>query len=348
MPWYSFLLAPFALIFRVITEIRNALYNWDVLKSEKGKIPSIVVGNLSVGGTGKTPMVEFLLRNLSTQMKLAVLSRGYGRKTKGFMIAKMESKPSQIGDEPHQIFHKFVGNIPVFVSENRVEGIAKIYELIPELDAVVLDDAFQHRSLKADFFILLTPYQKPFSQDFILPMGRLRESRKGGKRADLVVVTKSPQNLSFKGKSALIQELRPYLIPNTPILFSSIKYGEPLALEHAERFTENVILISGLADDRLFVDFCQSKFNVLDVMSFPDHHEYSQEDFLAFLAKASSQKSSNPVFLCTEKDGEKLKSLGKGGFLGEIPIFVLPIEVKFNPEEKEILLTHIRKKLVSK
>ena len=348
MPWYSFLLTPFALIFRVITEIRNVLYDWNVLKSEKGKIPSIVVGNLSVGGTGKTPMVEYLLRNLSSEMKLAVLSRGYGRKTKGFLQAKMESKPLEIGDEPHQIFHKFEGDIPVFVCESRVEGISKIYELIPDLEAVVLDDAFQHRSLKADFYILLTPYQKPFSRDFILPKGRLRESRKGGKRADLVVVTKSPESLSSEDKSELKQELSKYLISGTPILFSSIIYGEPLPLGHSERFTENVILISGLADDRLFVEYCQSKFKVLDVMSFPDHHEYSQNDLHAFLAKASSQKSFNPVFLCTEKDGEKLKSLGKGGFLGEIPIFVLPIEVMFNPEEKEILLTHIRKKLVSK
>ena len=348
MPWYSFLLAPFALIFQVITEFRNFFYDLKILKSKKGKIPSIVVGNLSVGGTGKTPMVEFLLRNLSPEKNLGVLSRGYSRKTKGYLKASTTSNPSQIGDEPFQIYQKFGEKIPVYVCENRVEGIEKIFTDNPELDALILDDAFQHRSLKADFYILLTSYQKPFSRDFIMPMGRLREARNGANRADLVVVTKCPETLTQSERDGLKKEMSKYLSPETPVLFSSISYGEPKALEHTIPFSKNVILISGLADDRLFVKYCESNFKVLEVFSFPDHHTYSLENLNTFLVRTESQKSFSPVFICTEKDGEKLKSLGKGGFLGEFPIFVLPIEVKLESVDKEILLTQIRKKLISK
>lgn len=292
--------------------------------------------------------MEFLLGELSSERKLAVLSRGYGRKTQGFLQATKESTPSEIGDEPLQIFQKFGDRIPVFVGENRVEGIEKIYAKLPGLDVVVLDDAFQHRSLMADFYILLTPFQKPFTRDFIMPVGRLRESRKGAKRADLVIVSKCPENLSLEVKASLNQEISSYLRPEIPVIFSSLSYCVPLALGHSSTFSKNVILISGLADDRLFLDYCKEKFNVLDVFSFPDHHEYSRENIKSFLEAAGRVKSESPVFLCTEKDGEKLKSLGKGGYLGEFPIFVLPIEVIFEPQDKEILLTQIRKKLVSK
>ncbi|MDX5338123.1 MAG: tetraacyldisaccharide 4'-kinase [Cyclobacteriaceae bacterium] len=348
MPWYSFLLAPFALIFQMITGIRNFLYDQNILKSQKGKISSVVVGNLAVGGTGKTPMVEFLIQNLSSEAKLGVLSRGYGRKTRGFLQASENSNPSEIGDEPFQIFQKFGGKIPVFVCENRVEGIEKISGKNPDLDMLILDDAFQHRKLKADLYLVLTTYQNPFSRDFILPVGRLREARSGGKRADLLVVTKCPETLAPSEKNALQNEMSKYLKPETPVLFSAVSYGEPKALGHGQPFTRNVILISGLADDRLFVDYGRRKFKVLEVFSFPDHHAYSRENLHTFLTEARNQKSASPVFLVTEKDGEKLKSLGKGGFLGEFPIFVLPIAVKFEPEDKEILLTHIRKKLISK
>ncbi|WP_026952279.1 tetraacyldisaccharide 4'-kinase [Algoriphagus mannitolivorans] len=348
MPWYSFLLAPFALIFRIITSIRNGLYDRNVLKSQKGKIFSLVVGNLSVGGTGKTPMVEYLLRALSSERKLAVLSRGYGRNTKGFLQSTKESAPSEIGDEPLQIFQKFGESTPVFVCENRVKGIERIYAIKPDLEAIVLDDAFQHRSLKADVYILLTPFQKPFTRDFIMPVGRLRESRCGAQRADLVVVSKCPENLSLEDKASLTQEISSYLRPSIPVIFSSLSYCMPLALGHSSAFSGNVLLISGLADDRLFLDYCKEKFKVLEVFSFPDHHEYSRENIKSFIKAAARVKSESPVFLCTEKDGEKLKSLGKGGYLGEFPIFVLPIEVKFEPQDKEILLTQIRKKLVSK
>ncbi|TDQ19405.1 lipid-A-disaccharide kinase [Algoriphagus boseongensis] len=348
MPWYAILLAPVALIFRLVTGVRNFLYDQGLLKSHKGEIPTLVVGNLSVGGTGKTPHVEFLISQFKEEKKIASLSRGYGRKTKGFLQLSLASLPEEVGDEPLQLFQKFKGEIPVFVNEDRVLGIQKIKSLIPQLDLVILDDAFQHRKLKADFYLLLTPYSKPFSRDFLMPMGRLRESRNGAKRADAVIVSKCPGSLSKEEKNQFRNELLPYLSSEVPVLFSSIKYGKPYSLGSEYDFTGKVILISGLADDRLFIDYSRKEYHVLESFSFPDHYSYSEDDLDIFLEAAQIHQSQNPVFLCTEKDAEKLKSLGNGGFLGDFPIFALPIEVYFEPQDREILLNHISKKLAAK
>ena len=344
MPWYAFLLAPFALIFQVITGIRNFLFDRKVFKSYTSPIPTIIVGNLSVGGTGKTPMVEFLIRHLRKEFALASLSRGYGRKTKGFLQAENHSTPAEVGDEPLQIFRKFEGEIPVFVGEDRVSALEKISGVLPKSNLVILDDAFQHRRLRGDFYILLTPYGGSFSRDFLLPMGRLRESRKGAKRADLVVVTKCPDELSIHQKTETESSLRPYLNGNTPVFFSKIGYGLPSRIGHELPFSDSVILVSGLADDRPFVDHCTEKFEVLEVLSFSDHHDYSPEDGGRILTLSQKHKGKSPVVLTTEKDAEKLKSLSNQGFLGEIPIFVLPIVAQFDQEDKEMLLSYIRGK----
>jgi tetraacyldisaccharide 4'-kinase len=348
MPWYAFLLAPFAVLFRLVTGARNFLFDVGLLKSQKSAIPTLVVGNLSVGGTGKTPHVEFFINQFQNDWRLAALSRGYGRKTKGFLQAQSTSSPMEIGDEPLQLYQKFKGKIPVFVSENRVLGIEKIKDISPETERVILDDAFQHRSLKADFYVLLTPYSKPFTQDYLLPLGRLRESRKGAQRADLLIVTKCPETLSLDEKKSLRNELSSFLKEQTLILFSGLSYGVPFSLSTKATFSKNVILISGLADDRLFVSFCRKHFNVLEVFSFPDHHEYTSADKKKVLDVALIHTNKNPAFLCTEKDLAKLNSLGNGGYLGDFPIFALPIEVSFEPEEKEMLLNQIRKKINAK
>ncbi|HSF52492.1 MAG TPA: tetraacyldisaccharide 4'-kinase [Algoriphagus sp.] len=348
MPWYAFLLAPFALIFRIITGIRNILYKENILKSFKSPIPTLVVGNLSVGGTGKTPMVEFLIRNLKTEIEIVTLSRGYGRKTKGFLQATTKSTAQEVGDEPLQIFRKFEGEIPVFVGEDRVAALEKISGISKSCELVILDDAFQHRKLKADFYCLLTSFDSPFSDDFLLPMGRLRESRHGANRADLVVVTKSPETLSLAQRDKTESKLRPYLRNGIPILFSSIGYGDSYPLEHTNAFSQSVILLSGLADDRLFVGYCKRKFKVLEVLSFPDHHEYGKVDLGKIEVLTEKHFGQKPVLLTTEKDAVKLKSLANQGFLGEIPIFVLPIEAKFESEDKQMLLSYIREKFRKK
>ncbi|MDP2043192.1 MAG: tetraacyldisaccharide 4'-kinase [Algoriphagus sp.] len=348
MPWYAFLFAPFALIFRGITEIRNFLYDRQILKSFKSPIPTLIVGNLSVGGTGKTPMVEFLIKNLRDEVKLASLSRGYGRKTKGFIQAKGESEPSEIGDEPLQIYRKFGAEIPVFVGEDRVSALEKIAHRIPMTEIVLLDDAFQHRKLKGDFYCLLTPFGSLFTNDFPLPMGRLRESRNGAKRADIIVVTKCPEKLPQAQKQTIRHELKPYIKPETPVFFSEIGYGNPYPLDHLEPMREPIILISGLANDLPLISYCKSRFKLLDVLTFPDHHQYQTSDLNKIQELGDKHKSERPVLLTTEKDAVKLKFLSNRGFLGEIPIFVLPIEAKFESEDKQMLLSRIREKFIKK
>ena len=236
MPWYAFLLAPFALIFRIITGIRNLLYDYRVFRSSKAPIRTLIVGNLSVGGTGKTPMVEFLIQNLGADFNVVSLSRGYGRKTRGFLRATSKSTASEIGDEPLQIFRKFDGKVPVFVGEDRVAALEKIAGISANFELAILDDAFQHRRLQGDIYCLLTPFSSPFSGVFILPMGRLRESRSGARRADFLIVTKCPDALSSEEKEKTIGELRPYLKDHIPVFFSKTGYGEPYALEHPLTF----------------------------------------------------------------------------------------------------------------
>lgn len=348
MPWYAFLLAPFALIFRIITGIRNILYDLNILKSYKSPIPTLVVGNLSVGGTGKTPMVEFLIRNLSRDFEMVSLSRGYGRKTKGFLQANVKSTAQEIGDEPLQIFRKFEEKVPVFVGEDRVAALGKISRISDKTELVILDDAFQHRKLKGDFYCLLTPFEFPFSGDFLLPMGRLRESRWGANRADLVVVTKCPELLSLVQKKKMESSLSSYLKGGIPVLFSKIGYGDPYPIDHTNAFSGSVILLSGLADDRPFVTYCKSNFRVLEVLSFPDHYSYRKADLEKIASFSEKHRDQKPVLLTTEKDAVKLKSLANQGFLGEIPIFVLPIEAKFESEDKQMLLSYIREKFRKK
>lgn len=297
-----------------------------------------------MGGTGKTPMVEFLLRNLQEELKLASLSRGYGRKTKGFLKVGKQSNPVEVGDEPLQIFRKFDGEIPVFVGEDRVSALREICRIAPKPELVILDDAFQHRRLQGDFYLLLSPFDSLFSRDFILPLGRLRESRKGALRANMVVVTKCPIGLSNSQKTEVESNLKPYLKENIPVFFSKIGYGLPYPFGHNSAFSESVILVSGLANDRLFVKYCKENFNPLEVLSFPDHHAYREEDGRKILALLQKHIDKRPVLLTTEKDAVKLKSLSNQGFLGEIPIFVLPIEAQFDLEDKEMLLSYIRGK----
>ncbi|MFN3998441.1 tetraacyldisaccharide 4'-kinase [Algoriphagus sp.] len=344
MPWYAFLFVPFALIFRLITSVRNYLFDRNILKSFQSPIATLIVGNLSVGGTGKTPMVEFLIRNLKDELALASLSRGYGRKSKGFIQANDQSNPTEIGDEPLQIFRKFKGEIPVFVGEDRVAALEKIAGFSPITQLVILDDAFQHRRLRGDLYCLLTPYELNFSKDQLMPLGRLRESRSGAKRADVVVVTKCPEGLTDNRKIEIKKSFQTYLTGCTPVFFSQVGYGTPYPLEHQIPFSNSVILVSGLANDQGFVEYCSDKYRVLENVSFPDHHAYKEADVKRLLALAEKHKVQSPVLLTTEKDADKLKSLANHGFLGEIPIFVLPIEAKFDQEDKEMLLSYIRGK----
>ena len=347
MPWYAYLLAPAAFLFHGITAARNFLFDRGLLKSQKSPIPTLVVGNLSVGGTGKTPWVEFLVRQLRDGVKIATLSRGYGRKTTGFLQVLPNSSAAEVGDEPLQLFTQFKESIPVFVGEDRVGATQKIQQLLPDLQLLVLDDAFQHRKLNPDFRIVLTPYDSPFSQDYLLPMGRLRESRAGAKRADVVVVTKCPAELSLVEKNRLKQSISPYLNAGALLLYSSTSYGEPYQVAGPARtgFTA-VIALAGLADNQPFFTYCKQQFEVVDTFSFSDHYAYKPEDAGQILEILGQENGQNAVLLTTEKDAVKLKSFAATEMWSKIPIFALPIQVALDPSQEVQLLQRLRKNLL--
>lgn len=348
MRWYAFLLYPFALLYDLVTSLRNFLFEIGLLKMKKPAIPSIVVGNLSVGGTGKTPMIEFLIRMLNQKYQVAILSRGYGRDTKGFLKADINSKPSDIGDEPYQIFSKFDSKVSVFVGEDRVAAAEQISQQAPDSAILLLDDAFQHRYFKSDLSILLTTYSKPFVDDYLLPMGRLRESRKGASRADVILVTKSPIHLGSEKKEDLVKKIRKAAGSDKPVLFSSIKYGKPYGLNPNFEFFNEIILFSGLANDQSLLNFVASNYNLQNSFSFPDHHSYNSKDFEDLRESFQRSSSKKVVLLTTEKDAGKVKSSAPEGFLSEIPIFVLPIEVAMVEEDLVILEKLIQLKVLNK
>ena len=347
MPWYAYLLAPVAFLFHGITAARNFLFDRGLIRSQKSPIPTLVVGNLSVGGTGKTPWVEFLVTKLRDEVAVGTLSRGYGRSTKGFIQVLPSSTAAEVGDEPLQLYTQFKEEIPVFVGEDRVGATQKIQQLRPELQLLILDDAFQHRKLNPDFRIVLTPYSSPFSTDYLLPMGRLRESRAGAKRADVVVVTKCPTELSQDEKNKLAQELAPYLNPEADLFFSSLNYGSPYQMAGPKQteITE-VIALAGLADNAPFFTYCKQQYALIDSFSFPDHYAYKPEDAARILEVLGQEKGKNAVLLTTEKDAVKLKSLAATEMWSKISIFALPIQVALDPIQEAKLLQRLRKNLL--
>ncbi len=348
MHWYGFLLYPFALLYNLVTRLRNWFFDQGWLKTTESPIPTILVGNLSVGGTGKTPMVEYLIHLLKDDFKLGTLSRGYGRASKGFIKASQTSTPQMIGDEPFQIYKKFGSEIQVFVGENRVAALQKIKAEENNPQVMILDDAFQHRSVKAHLNILLTTFQQPFFSDHLLPAGRLRESRSGVKRADLVVVTKCPETITEGLKNEFKDQISHYAGSKTPVLFSQITYGKPYPIEEGSKFSTSIILLSALANDELLVKFCRNNFDVLEILSFPDHHDYSESDFAKLKKTRQNFPDREVVILTTEKDAAKVKSIAPEGFMREIPIFVLPILVGFSSEDAEILIQQIQQKVLKK
>lgn len=347
MPWYAYLLAPAAFLFHGITAARNFLFDRGLIRSQKSPIPTLIVGNLSVGGTGKTPWVEFLVRKLRDEGMLGTLSRGYGRSTKGFIQVLPSSTAAEVGDEPLQLFTQLKEEIPVFVGENRVGATQKIQQLRPDLQLLILDDAFQHRKLNPDFRIVLTPFSSPFSQDYLLPMGRLRESRVGAKRADVVVVTKCPAELSQDEKNKLTEDLVPYLNSEADLFFSSLTYGSPYQVAGPKQteITE-VIALAGLADNAPFFAYCKQHYALIDSFSFPDHYAYRSEDAARILEVLGQEKGQHAVLLTTEKDAVKLKSLAASEMWSKISIFALPIQVALDPIQEAKLLQRLRKNLL--
>jgi tetraacyldisaccharide 4'-kinase len=308
-------------------------------------IPLISVGNLAVGGTGKTPMIEYLVRLLTPQYKVATLSRGYGRATKGVRIAGQNDDASTIGDEPYQFYKNFNTKITVAVGEERALAIPYIIDQHGDTQVILLDDAFQHRKVKPAFQILLTDCSNPFYHDLLLPAGRLRESRKGVSRADVIIVTKCPQDISEDAMMDMEKMVREYA--DKPIFFTTIRYGNPIAISQTLAPKENVILLSGIANSKPFEGYAKKNYRVLKHDSFPDHHVYTTDEVQAICELAEKQ---NAMILTTEKDATKLESEKFHSILKAVPCFYLPIEMDFLKSGKdfdEMIFNVLRQQHVS-
>jgi len=313
------ILFPFAILYGFITSIRNFLFDKGILKSYSFDIPIIAVGNLSVGGTGKTPQIEYLIRLLSPKYKVATLSRGYKRQSKGFVLADSTSNAEILGDEPFQFYTKF-NNIQVAVDTDRKNGIEQLLSQTNKPEIILLDDAFQHRKVKAGFYILLTSYGDLYSDDYMLPTGNLRESRNGAKRANLVVVTKCPANLSLDELNKIRAKLK--LESNQELYFSFIDYDELVYSEDKTMKVSEIknvdkLLLAGIAKPNPFFAYLQSEND--EKLVFPDHHHFTENDI-----NDIKNKSQNKIIITTEKDFVRLK-----GRLPNEQLFYLPIRSSF-------------------
>jgi tetraacyldisaccharide 4'-kinase len=313
------LLFPFSIIYGGITALRNLLYNKGWLKSKAYNFPVICVGNLSTGGTGKTPMIEFLVSFLKENHKIAVLSRGYKRKTKGYREVLMDSKVEEVGDEPLQFKKKFP-KITVAVCEDRQTGIEKLQHLA---NVVLLDDAFQHRKVKASLNILLTPFNDLYSNDCILPVGNLREPRFGANRANLIIVTKCPENIEKSEIEAIKQKLNPK--PNQQVYFSKIDYSSEIINNTVSKSInylkdKNFLLVTGIANPKPLVAFLKNSGLHFEEKVFPDHHN--------FTASEIEQLKTFKLILTTEKDFMRLQQLAS-----TTEIYYLPIQTVLMNDE---------------
>ena len=323
MKLLRYILIPIVPIYFLITWMRNKLYDLGIKKSKSYPFPIVCVGNLSTGGTGKTPMVEYLIRVLKDNYSLATLSRGYGRNTKGFVLANKESSAETIGDEPFQFYNKFMDTIQVSVDEDRQNGISNLRQLEAQPNLIVLDDAFQHRKVKAKLNILLTTYSNLYYKDIVLPTGNLREPRQGAKRAQIIVVTKCPNNLSQEEKNSIEAKLKPK--QHQHVFFSCISYAKEVIGIHNTIGLDVLIeftLVTGIANAKPLVRFLRNEGLNFKHLKYSDHHDFSKKEIETI--------SENDLIITTEKDYVRLitekKLCSK--------LYYLPIKIAINNQEK--------------
>ena len=341
------LLLPIAFLYHIILIIRHKLYDWHIIKSKRFDVPVIGVGNLALGGTGKTPHVEYLINLLSEQYRVCVVSRGYGRKTKGFQLANNSCAADTVGDEPMQYINKFT-DILVAVDENRNEAIELMDTMDRPPELYLLDDAFQHRSTQAGLNILLTSYDKLYCEDFLVPAGTLRDVRSAAKRADIIVVSKTPNNVDWEQKAAVIAKLKP--LPHQKVFFSHLTY-EPLepwnevATKISIEEVKGVMLFCGIANPKPLINELSSRYKHLETIIFSDHHAYTENDVKTLLKKFGQLPCEQKIMVTTEKDYARIINSPYLCQFDSVPLFVAPISINIDQEEefnKEIL-DYVRK-----
>lgn len=295
---------PISMIYALVVYLRNYLYDLGLLSSKAFGTKTVCVGNLSVGGTGKTPMIEFFLSKVHQQNRIAVLSRGYGRKSKGYLLAKPGIGVEDLGDEPFQIYKKFPDAL-IVVDVDRQHGISVLEETLAP-DIILLDDAFQHRKVRCDHYVLLTSHSKLYVDDWYLPSGNLRDSKREAKRADIIVVTKCPPNLGVEAQERIQKKLNPG--PNQKVIFSFLEYETTLKgsmgkMDLAELKNRKVTLVTGIADPKQLVDFLNAQEIVFEHLAYPDHHFFTEKEIDLF--------NNRDIVLTTEKDYVRLEGRGE-------------------------------------
>ena len=339
---FRILLFPIAIIYWLIIFIRNKFYDLKILDSATFGLPLICVGNLSVGGTGKSPMVEFLVRNLKDDFRVATLSRGYKRKTKGYALANERSDALEIGDEPMQFKLKFP-DVPVAVGEERLDAISQLLHDKPAIQSIILDDAFQHRAIKAGLNILLSDYNNLFTRDFYLPTGDLRDLKSSYKRAEIIVVTKCDLALSEQQKKEIIDEIQP--LANQHIFFTANSYGSLTHIIKNEQTLfltpdTDVLLITGIANPQPLKDLLEEHTDAYYMLHYPDHHIFTIDDWKDIKKRFDKIEAEKKIMLTTEKDAVRLAKFREQ--LNDVPLYVIPLKHHFLFNEGDKFLSLVR------
>ncbi|HEY8401366.1 MAG TPA: tetraacyldisaccharide 4'-kinase [Cytophagaceae bacterium] len=340
---FKILLFPFSVLYDLVTTIRNKMYDWGIFRSTRFPVKVISVGNLTVGGTGKSPVVEYLIRLLAEERKICTLSRGYGRKTQGFLFADSDSTAETIGDEPFQFYLKYSSLVKVAVGEKRAAAISKIISTYKETNLIIMDDAFQHRAVTPDFSILVTDFNRLFYKDFLLPAGRLRESSKGAARADMVIVSKCPDRINKREREEITGRIHNYTQRPIPVFFTGIKYQTPLSFsgEGTLLSGQKVVAFSGIARPEPFYEFVGENYELVRQITFPDHYNYSSKDLKEIFEKGISTEEKI-AFVTTEKDMARLLKKEFSGILPMDRLFYIPIQIQI-PEGWEEFKELIKK-----
>ena len=337
--WYLY---PFSLIYHLVTSVRNGFYNAGIFKSTTLKTPIINVGNLSVGGSGKSPMVMYLADLLSKHYRTGVLSRGYGRLTKGYSVTNYDSNYKTVGDEAMQLFERYRNKFVIAVCEDRVVGAKKIIEDM-DLNVLLLDDAYQHRAIQPGFNILMTDYNDPYFKDYLLPAGDLRESRNDSKRAQAIMVSKCPSDLTEEKKQFYISRIKPSY--NQKVFFSSIQYDENIFNSEKSIPDNNlayydILLITGIANPKPLLNHLSKFTTKVKHLKFKDHHNFSEADIKNIIAEYK-KLGDYKLILTTEKDYVRLKTFD---YLKELAYY-WPINVTIDKKEEfnQMILDYVRK-----
>ncbi len=342
------LLFPLALLYGLGVGLRNLLYRIGILRSVRFDLPVISVGNLSVGGAGKSPHIEYLIRWLDQFIEVSVLSRGYGRSSTGYRPVTTLDTAEMVGDEPLQFKRKFP-TVPICVSESRALGVPELVKRNPETQCVLLDDAFQHLAVTPGLNILLTEFAHPFTRDWLLPSGRLREARYNYRRADIILVTKCPPELSELHRLKLVAEIDPF--PRQRVYFSRYRYGTPYALLRPDLLQPldldtDVLLVSAIANTDYLLNYMASSVKSAQTMEFEDHHFFKEDELRDMIRRFERMTGRKKIILTTEKDSMRLEMHQDFFWKNELPIFVLPVEVEFCDSDENAFQEEVKRILL--